>query len=122
MCGHVFMYHDLHQLQRHRPVWRCSTCGREAYVPLDCCVRPDFTARQHVTLGRRCAQWLGEMGGWALTSLGALLRWDSHPVAPSVIVPDDSDAPSVALEAAVVVADDDAETAVDVPVAAGESV
>lgn len=124
MCGHEFMYHNLHQLQRHRLVWRCSTCGREAYRPLDCCTRPDVASRQQATLGRQCARWLGEVGRWALTSLGALLRWDRQPMVPTMVVPDDSDAEGVALEATGVGAEDGAETAVTAgePVAAGTPV
>jgi hypothetical protein len=112
MCGHVYMYHDLQQLQRYRPVWRCGTCGREAYVPLDCCVRPDFAPRQSVTLGRRCAQGLVAMQRWALTGLGALLGRLSRPAMPAVLVPDDNSAEAMAAKAIVVGADDGAETAV----------
>ena len=124
MCGHFFMYPDRYQLQRHRPVWRCTTCGRESSAPLDCCGQPNFTPRQSVTLGRQCAQWLAARGGWVLTSLGALWRRLRQPVTPLVVVPDDRNAGDLATEAVVVGAEDDTETAVDadVPVASGERV
>jgi ribosomal protein S14 len=123
MCGHFFMYHDRYQLQRHRPVWRCTTCGRESSAPLDCCGQPDFAPRQSVTLGRQCARWLAETGHWVLTSLGALWRRRRQPVTP-LVVPDNCDAEGLAAEAVVIGADDDAETTAvaDVPVASGERV
>ena len=124
MCGHVFMYRDFHQLQRHRPVWRCSTCGREAYVPLDCCTRPDFAPRPYVTLVGQCTQKLVTMGRWALASLGVLLDHYRRPVVPSGMVFDDDYAEGVAVEARVVGGDDDTETVVteDESVTVGGSV
>lgn len=123
MCGHVFMYQDRYQLQRHRPVWRCTTCGREASVPLDCCGQPGFAPRQSVTLGRQYAPWLAEMGRWVLTSLGALWRRLRQPVTP-LVVPDNRNAEGLAAEAVAIGAEDDTEAAVDadVPVAAGDRV
>ncbi|HEY7494606.1 MAG TPA: hypothetical protein VIH59_26340 [Candidatus Tectomicrobia bacterium] len=123
MCGHLFMYHDRYQLQRHRPVWRCTTCGRESSAPLDCCGQPNFAPRQSVTLGRQWAQWLAEMGRRVLTSPGALWRRLRQPVTP-LGVTDNRHAESLAAEVAVIGADDDTETAVDadVPVASGERV
>ena len=124
MCGHVFMYRDLHQLQRHRPVWRCSTCGREAYVPLDCCTQPDFAPRPHTMLGRQCAQRLAAIGHWALMGLGVLLDRYRCPAVSSGTVFDDDCAEDVAVEVRVVGEENDVETAVaaDELVAAGERV
>ena len=112
MCGHSFMYHNHYQLQRHRPVWRCSTCGREAYVPLDCCARPEFAPRQYVTLGQRGVQGLGAIGRWVLTSLAALRG--RYSLTPAVTMPEDNRAVGITVEAGVVGAEADAETAVGV--------
>jgi hypothetical protein len=123
MCGHLHMYHHPYQLQRHQPVWRCSTCGREAYRPLDCCAQPDFAPRQYVTLGRRCARGLVAMGQRVLTRLGAILPARPHrPALPAVSVPCEHDAEDMA--AVPVGADDGAETAMAVaaPAADGASV
>jgi hypothetical protein len=119
MCGHEFMYRNLYHLQRHRPVWRCGTCGRESYVPLDCCTRPAVAPRQSVTLGRRCAQGLAATGRWTLTSLWALLGWYRRPVA----LPADSAAEGgAAMPVGVGVEDAKTAVAADELVAAGEPV
>ena len=47
MCGHIFVGYKGHQLlQQHRPLWRCSACGRQSHMPLDCCSKPDFHTSQ----------------------------------------------------------------------------
>jgi hypothetical protein len=121
MCGHFYMYQNRYQPQRHRPVWRCTTCGREASVPLDCCGQPNFTPRQSVRLGRQYAPWLAETGRWVLTSLGALWLRRHQPGAP-LVVSDSRNAEDPATEAVVVGAEDNTEATVeaDVPVGAGE--
>ena len=79
MCGHVFMYHDRDHLQRHRPEWRCGTCGRVSRVPLDCCARPDFARQQPVALTQILGQWVSGCGRWTLARVRLLWRGQGQP-------------------------------------------
>ena len=120
MCGHVFMYHDPHHFQHRRPVWRCGACGREAFVPLDCCARPDFTSVRSATFGTRCAQGLVALRRWVLTSLGVVLGRFSHLAGPSMMEPDDNGAENITAASHICGGDDSVETAVMVGASAAD--
>ena len=79
MCGHGFFYQDRHHLQRHRPQWHCSTCGRVSFVPLDCCTQPDFTHQSSPGLVSLLHEWVGRCGRWTLASVRLLWGWQRHP-------------------------------------------
>ena len=43
MCGHFFLgYQSYQQLRHPQALWRCSVCGRQSHMPLDCCTHPDY--------------------------------------------------------------------------------
>jgi len=79
MCGHEFFYHDRHSLQRHRPVWQCSTCGRVSSVPVDCCPRPDFARHHPAGLTHLLGQWISAVRHWARACMRPLW-WQRQPV------------------------------------------
>ena len=75
MCGHGFMFHDRDYLQRHRPRWQCSTCGRVSSVPLDCCTRPDFAPHRPAGLTHLLRQWISTCGRWMLDRVRLVRGW-----------------------------------------------
>ena len=87
MCGHVFMYHDRDALQRHRPRWQCSTCGRVSFVPLDCCTRPDFARQRPPGLTHLLSQWVRKCGRWTLASVRLMWGWQRHPATHATASP-----------------------------------
>ncbi|WP_089935449.1 hypothetical protein [Candidatus Entotheonella palauensis] len=43
MCGHIYIGNmGLQPLRHHQPLWRCSACGRQSQMPLDCCAQPAY--------------------------------------------------------------------------------
>ena len=61
MCGHIFIgYHDHQQLRQPRALWRCSACGRQSHMPLDCCARPDYNHSAQPGLVHASVRWLAE--------------------------------------------------------------
>ena len=74
MCGHFLGLHTYQQVRQPKAVWRCGTCGRESYKPMDCCVRPYFAPKQHPSLVDTVVTWAGEAAARALTGVTALFR------------------------------------------------
>jgi hypothetical protein len=76
MCNHLLTYrHHVQQFQQRRPAWHCSTCGRVAYRPLDCCVQPAFTSSAPLDAQRRRLPLGKIVGLWRQTDLSTLLQW-----------------------------------------------
>ena len=75
MCGHGFMFHNRDYLQRYRPRWQCSTCGRVSSVPLDCCTRPNFAQHRPAGLTHLLSQWISICGRWMLASVRLVRGW-----------------------------------------------
>lgn len=51
MCGHLFIgYPGLQTHRQHQPLWRCSACGRQSHMPLDCCANPDYQTSQSTSV------------------------------------------------------------------------
>jgi hypothetical protein len=121
MCGHGFMYQTRYNLERHRPTWCCSTCGRVSYAPLDCCTRPDF---ERQAASAAFVRWLGEMQQSMRTRLWALLRWRPQAARPAMVEVDGARPAGEVPVAVVVNAEDGADATVvtDEPVGAGERV
>jgi hypothetical protein len=121
MCDHLLIYRHVQQLQQRRPAWHCGTCGRVAYRPLDCCVRPAFASRGASPTRERAHCWalVGEL--WRKLAFPGLLQWLSQSMgigrrrhAGDLRI--DSPSPTV------IVADENAEAAEadNTPVAAGD--
>jgi len=72
MCHHFIGIHTYDQLPKHRPVWRCSACGRESQAPIDCCVQPAFAVTPQLGIGHAVRQWLRAMVTQAVTGLAAI--------------------------------------------------
>ena len=118
MCGHVFMYQDRYALQRHRPVWQCSTCGRVSSVPLDCCPRPDFARHYSGGLTHLLGQWVSAFGHWARARVHTLWQWQRYPVTKADTMHATA---SVTVEVMIPAVDrDESPAGDDVVVAAGE--
>jgi hypothetical protein len=75
MCDHLLTYRHIQQFQQRRPAWHCSTCGRVAYRPLDCCAQPAFTSRAPLDLQSR-RLWLGKVVElWRQIDVQGLQQW-----------------------------------------------
>jgi hypothetical protein len=122
MCGHMFVFHDVRQVDRHRPIWRCGTCGRQSSMPLDCCARPDFAPRQSVSMVGDCVRWLGAKGSGVRMALGDFLRRWVRPGTPPDIGLEVREPERQAAEVAPVIMAEEAETALvaETPVGVGE--
>jgi hypothetical protein len=74
MCDHLLTYRHVQQFQQRRPAWHCSTCGRVAYRPLDCCAQPAFTSRAPLDSQSR-SLWFGKVVElWRQIDLQAFLQ------------------------------------------------
>lgn len=61
MCGHIYIgYHDHQQFRQPRALWRCSACGRQSHMPLDCCTRPDYSHASQPGIVHVSVRWLVE--------------------------------------------------------------
>ncbi len=94
MCGHIFVGYQGHQpLRQHRLLWRCSTCGRQSHMPLDCCCNPAFHMSQPNPMIVIGARWLRRLMDRMQTSIRSrLLRLSSRDMAPvstKIDLPDD---------------------------------
>ena len=59
MCGHIFMGNiGLQPLRQHQPLWRCSACGRQSQMPLDCCAQPAYDNAQPNSMIVASVGWL----------------------------------------------------------------
>ncbi len=62
MCGHLFIgYPGLQSLKQSQPLWRCSACGRQSQMPLDCCASPAYQTPQSASLVVVSLHRLGEL-------------------------------------------------------------
>jgi hypothetical protein len=122
MCGHVFMYHDRDTLQRHRPRWQCSTCGRVSSVPLDCCTRPDFARQRPPRLTHLLSEWVSRCGRWTLASVRLGWGWQRHPATTAGTIHATASPHNIVIASVVIPTTDDDESPEgdDVVVAAGE--
>jgi hypothetical protein len=122
MCDHGLLYRHVHQLQQRRPLWRCGTCGRVAYRPLDCCARPAFTSRAEIPTGWKNLCWGRMVELWRRIGQQGLWQWCDRAVRVArrrcavPVCADDIPMPPVAVE------DDHAETmeVANTPVGVGE--
>jgi hypothetical protein len=123
MCSHMLVFHDVRQVDRRRPMWRCSTCGRESSRPLDCCARPDFAYRQSVSTVGDWMRWLGAKGsGMRIGFVDFLRRW-ARPGTSSDIGREVREPEHQAVQVAIIETAEEAETAslAETPVGVGES-
>lgn len=76
MCDHFLGLHRYQQVRQPKAVWRCGTCGRQSYKPVDCCVQPYFAPHQHPSLVGTAVSWAGAAAVRVLAGLSTLLqRW-----------------------------------------------
>jgi hypothetical protein len=74
MCGHLYIrYHDHQQLRQPRALWRCSTCGRQSHMPLDCCTRPNYNHAAQPGIVQASVRWLAEAVSRVQTDLQSWL-------------------------------------------------
>ena len=88
MCGHIYIgYHGQQQLRQHRALWRCSTCGRQSHMPLDCCASPDYSHATQPGIVHASVRWLAEAVSRMQTSLQSRLLHRQQPDAASALAP-----------------------------------
>ena len=62
MCGHVFLGNmGLQPLRQHQPLWRCSACGRQSQMPLDCCAQPAYDDARPNSMIVSSVGWLKQL-------------------------------------------------------------
>lgn len=62
MCGHIFLGHQNYQLMsRPQTLWRCSVCGRQSHLPLDCCTQPNYHLCQSNKMVYTSFRWIGTL-------------------------------------------------------------
>ena len=89
MCGHFFIGYHHHQALRAQPaLWRCSVCGRQSHMPLDCCARPDYQFRRPEMGILATMRRLGALTSRAQTRIQAWLRRRQQPDVGSVLTED----------------------------------
>ena len=74
MCDHFLGLHRYQQARQPKAVWRCGTCGRESYRPVDCCVQPYFAPKQQPSLVGSLVTWAGAAAIRACTGVAAFFR------------------------------------------------
>lgn len=88
MCGHIFLGYQGHQpLRQPRVLWRCSVCGRQSHMPLDCCTHPDYHLDQPPGMVYTSVRWLGGIMSRMQTHIQTWQSWllrDRQPEAGSV--------------------------------------
>ena len=85
MCGHIFLGYQRYQPQRQpQALWRCSVCGRQSHMPLDCCARPDYHLCQPNGMVYARIRQIGDLVSRMQTRLQAWLLRNRQPDAGSV--------------------------------------
>ena len=80
MCGHIFIgYHNHQGLRQPQVLWRCSVCGRQSHMPLDCCARPDYQVCRPESLVSASAQRLDALMSRVRTRIQAWLQRRRQP-------------------------------------------
>jgi len=80
MCGHLFLgYQASQSLRQPQALWRCSVCGRQSHLPLDCCARPDYHLDQPDGMVYASLRWLGDLMSRMQTRLQARLMRSRQP-------------------------------------------
>jgi hypothetical protein len=80
MCGHIYIGYQGHQqLRQPMALWRCSACGRQSQMPLDCCARPDYHHSAQPGIVSASTRWLAETVSRVQTSLQAWLWRGQKP-------------------------------------------
>ena len=80
MCDHFLGFHAQRHLYQPKALWRCSVCGRESRVPLDCCAHPDYASVPRAGIERAVGRWLSAVSSHVLTGWRVLLQRRRHPV------------------------------------------
>ena len=94
MCGHLYIgYHDHQQLRQPRALWRCSACGRQSHMPLDCCARPDYNHSAQPGIVYASVRWLAEAVRHVQTSIQSMLRRDQRPALDDLSVTHETEQP-----------------------------
>ncbi len=88
MCGHFIDFHTYQRFQAPKALWRCGSCGRQSYAPIDCCTRPNFASARSPGTARVCLRWLGDAGYRMMMRLRAI-RWRRRPAIDVIMLPDD---------------------------------
>ncbi len=90
MCGHIFVgYQGLQPLKQHHPLWRCSACGRQSAMPLDCCAQPAYDVAQPTPLIVSSIRWLGHQLSGIQERVRSWRMWTSQPDVDSVVAQSD---------------------------------
>ena len=85
MCGHLYLsYQSSQSLRQPRALWRCSVCGRQSHMPLDCCTHPDYHLCQTNGLLYASLRRLGMLMNRMQVHLQAWLTRDQQPRADAV--------------------------------------
>lgn len=74
MCHHFIGFQTYDRLLKPRAMWRCSACGRESQMPIDCCVQPAFGGIPRPGMGQIVYQGLRSIVGQAIAGLAAIRR------------------------------------------------
>ena len=94
MCGHLYIgYHDHQQLRQPRALWRCSTCGRQSHMPLDCCARPDYNHAAQPGIVHASVRWLAETVSRVQTSIQSRL-WRGQPALDDLNITHETEQPA----------------------------
>ena len=89
MCGHIFLgYHNHQALRQPQALWRCSVCGRQSHMPLDCCARPDDEVFRSEGLVYASARRLGALISRVQTRFRAWLLRRRQPDVVSALTRD----------------------------------
>jgi hypothetical protein len=72
MCHYFIGFQTYDRLPKPRAMWRCSTCGRESQVPINCCNRSSLTVMPQPGIGHIVRQWLRAIATQAVTGLAAM--------------------------------------------------
>ncbi len=88
MCGHFIGFQTYQRFQAPKALWRCGTCGRQSYAPIDCCTRPNFASARSPGMVRVSLRWLGDMGCRMMTRLRALRLRRRRPAIDVLMLPD----------------------------------
>lgn len=72
MCHYFIGFKTYDRLPKSRAMWRCSACGRESQVPIDCCVQPAFAKVPQPGMRHVVCQWLQAIASQAVAGLVAI--------------------------------------------------
>jgi hypothetical protein len=90
MCDHFIGFHAQRYLYQPKALWRCSVCGRESRVPLDCCAHPDYASVPRVGIECAVGRWLSAVSARVWTGWRALIQHRRQPAVDRLLESDDA--------------------------------